>query len=99
MSVSCQQALTLLGAPAAEDPASDPPRYPAVRPGQHRTLSPAGGTRPPGREQKAMCMVGYVDLPEVLDWFKSPFSGSNPGGNCVEVAGAGSRVAVRDSKD
>jgi|tagenome__1003787_1003787.scaffolds.fasta_scaffold19171478_2 hypothetical protein len=46
-----------------------------------------------------MCMVGYVDLPEVLDWFKSPFSGSNPGGNCVEVAGAGSRVAVRDSKD
>ena len=47
-----------------------------------------------------MCTVGYVvDLSEVLDWFKSPFSGSDPQGNCVEVADAGGGVAVRDSKD
>ncbi|MCF2527323.1 DUF397 domain-containing protein [Yinghuangia soli] len=32
-------------------------------------------------------------------WFKSSYSGSQ-GGNCLEVAGAGScPVAVRDSKD
>jgi hypothetical protein len=47
-----------------------------------------------------MCIVvDYGNLPELLDWFKSTFSGSGPEGNCVEVAGAGTRVAVRDSKD
>lgn len=32
------------------------------------------------------------------DWRKSTYSDSS-GGNCVEVAGAASVVAVRDSKD
>ncbi len=36
---------------------------------------------------------------EAIDprWRKSSFSGN--GGNCVEVAGHGSRVMVRDTKD
>ena len=34
---------------------------------------------------------------EVLAWIKSSYSGSNQ--NCVEVAGDGTRVLVRDSKD
>ncbi|MEU9870374.1 DUF397 domain-containing protein [Actinomadura sp. NPDC048021] len=31
-------------------------------------------------------------------WRKSSYSASN-GGNCIELAGAGDAVAVRDSKD
>lgn len=46
-----------------------------------------------------MCMVDYGDLSDLLDWFKSTYSGSGGTGNCVEVAGDGGRVAVRDSKD
>jgi hypothetical protein len=33
-----------------------------------------------------------------VNWRKSSYSGGN-GGNCVEVAGLSSRMAVRDSKD
>jgi hypothetical protein len=33
-----------------------------------------------------------------LTWRKSSYSG-NSGGNCIEIAAAGSVVAVRDSKD
>jgi hypothetical protein len=43
--------------------------------------------------------VGVVDLPEdlsTLTWHKSTRSGMN---GCVEVAFAGGRIAVRDSKD
>lgn len=36
-------------------------------------------------------------LPSGLKWKKSSFSGKET--NCVEVAGAGSSVYVRDSKD
>jgi hypothetical protein len=34
----------------------------------------------------------------VTTWRKSTYSGSN-GGNCVEVAGSGAAVLVRDTKD
>jgi hypothetical protein len=33
-----------------------------------------------------------------LSWRKSSFSGAS-GGDCVEVAGHGDRILVRDSKD
>lgn len=40
------------------------------------------------------------ELPPALGWRKSSRSGDGPvGGNCVEVAFAGSAVAVRDSKE
>lgn len=38
-----------------------------------------------------------MDLGDVT-WRKSSYSGGN-GGECVEVAGARGRVALRDSKD
>jgi hypothetical protein len=38
-----------------------------------------------------------VQRPDNLAWRKSSYSGGN-GGECVEVAGAGSAVHVRDSK-
>jgi hypothetical protein len=34
----------------------------------------------------------------IMNWRKSSYSGSNSG-NCVEVAGDGRRVLVRDSKN
>jgi hypothetical protein len=39
------------------------------------------------------------DLPPGA-WRKSSYSGGNEGGsNCIEVAGSGGRIAVRDSKN
>lgn len=34
-----------------------------------------------------------------LEWRKSRRSGGGQGGDCVEVAGTGEEIAVRDSKD
>jgi hypothetical protein len=42
------------------------------------------------------CKVKNTGLP-CVGWRKSTYSFSN--GNCVEVAGAGTRIAVRDSQD
>ncbi|WP_016907652.1 DUF397 domain-containing protein [Streptomyces xiaopingdaonensis] len=41
-------------------------------------------------------VVGAAD--GELSWFKSSYSGGS-GGDCVEVAGAGDAVYVRDTKD
>jgi hypothetical protein len=44
-------------------------------------------------------MLATDRLPNTA-WRKSSYSGGNEGGsNCVEVAGTGDRVAVRDSKN
>ncbi|MEU9061661.1 DUF397 domain-containing protein [Streptomyces sp. NPDC048430] len=45
-----------------------------------------------------------IDKPAVedtreLDWFKSSYSDSSSGNDCVEVAAAPGTVHVRDSKD
>ncbi|HWU09698.1 MAG TPA: DUF397 domain-containing protein [Streptomyces sp.] len=45
-----------------------------------------------------------IDKPSVEDtgelvWFKSSYSDSSSGNDCVEVATAGGAVHVRDSKD
>jgi hypothetical protein len=42
-------------------------------------------------------MASNLDLARA-EWRKSSYSGSS-GGECVEVADLGARVAVRDSKD
>jgi hypothetical protein len=40
------------------------------------------------------------DLPQAPSWRKSSYSGGTEGGsNCVEVAGSGGSIRVRDSKD
>jgi hypothetical protein len=43
-----------------------------------------------------MAAIGHMDLSRAA-WRKSTHS--NNGGDCVEVAGTGPAVAVRDSKD
>lgn len=35
---------------------------------------------------------------DIMNWRKSSYSGDNSG-NCVEVAGSGNRVLVRDTND
>ncbi|MBD0709973.1 MULTISPECIES: DUF397 domain-containing protein [unclassified Streptomyces] len=39
-----------------------------------------------------------MNTTEPLAWFKSSYSGAE-GGDCVEIAAAGTSVHVRDSKD